>query len=173
MSQHNVILGEDFPHKVSAEYDSKQAADQAVQLLVDNAKLPRNQIFIVQPHDPNMALKLEPEIKGIARTLAKSHIVLGVGGLLFGLLLAALLVAFGPALTSSSPMFTFIALGFLFCFLGLLLAGVISLRPDHNPLIEKTRTATDTGHWTVIVHCASTEEQSRVKETIDYSAQTL
>lgn len=173
MSEHDVLLGENFPHKVSAQYDSQQAADQAVQYLVDNAKLPREQIRIVHPHDLNMALKLEPEVKGIARTLAKSHAVLGLGGLVLGLLLAALLVTIGPVMTRSSPMFTFIALGFLFCFLGLILAGVISLRPDHDPLIEKTRTATDTGHWTVIAHCTSLEQQTQVKDSIDYSAQTL
>ncbi len=173
MSEHDVLQGENFPHKVSAEYNSKQAAEEAVQSLVDNAQLPRNQILVVQPHDPNMARKIEPEVKGIARTLAKSHTVLGIGGLLFGLLLAAVLVTIGPVMTRSSPMFTFIALGFLFCFLGLILAGAISLRPDHDLLIGKTRAATESGHWTVIAHCADLEEQTRVKRAIDYSAQTL
>lgn len=173
MSEHDVLQGENFPHKVSAEYNSQQSADRAVQLLVDNAQLSRNQILIVRPHDPNMGIKVEPEVKGIARTLVKSHTVLGIGGLLFGLLLAAILVNVGPALTRSSPMFTFIALGFLFTFLALMLAGFISLRPDHDPLIEKTRTATDSGRWTVIAHCATVEEQARVKDSIDFSAQTL
>ena len=97
MSEHDLLLGENFPHKVSAEYSSKQAADRAVQLLVDKTNLPRNQILVVQPHDPNMALKIEPEVKGIARTFAKTHVVLGVGGLVFGLLLAAVLIVIGPA----------------------------------------------------------------------------
>ncbi|WP_205340701.1 hypothetical protein [Denitrificimonas caeni] len=173
MSEHDVLLGEKFPHKVSAQYNSQESADRAAQLLVDNAELPRNQIRIVQPYDPNMARKIEPESKGIARTLVKSHTVLGIGGLVLGLLIAAILVSIGPVMTRSSPMFTFIALGFLFSFLGLILGGAISLRPDHDPLIEKTRTATDTGHWTVIAHCTTIEQQTRVKDTIDYSSQTL
>lgn len=173
MSEHDVLLGEKFSHKVSAQYNSQESADRAAQLLVDNAKLPRNQIRIVQPYDPNMARKIEPESKGIARTLVKSHTVLGIGGLVLGLLIAAILVSIGPVMTRSSPMFTFIALGFLFSFLGLILGGAISLRPDHDPMIEKTRTATDTGHWTVIAHCTSLEQQTRVKDTIDYSSQTL
>lgn len=173
MSEHDVLLGEDFPHKVSAEYDSQQSADQAVQLLVNHAELPRKQIRVIRPHDPNMARKIEPGVKGIARTLMKSHIVLGLGGLVLGLLAATLLTTIGPALTRSSPLFTFIALGFLFPVVGLMLAGLISLRPDQDFLIEKTRTATDTGHWTVIAHCSSPEQQTRVKDTIDHSAQTL
>lgn len=173
MSEHNILLGEEFPHKVSAQYNSEQSANQAVRLLVDKAQIPRHQIRVVQPHDPYMGRKTEPENKGIARTLVKSHTVLGIGGLVFGLLLAALLVTIGPAMTRESPMFTFIALGFLFTFLGLILAGVISLRPDHDNMIATTRTATEAGYWTVIAHCTTLEQQAQVKDTIDYSAQTL
>ncbi|HKM36209.1 MAG TPA: hypothetical protein VJY83_01050 [Thiopseudomonas sp.] len=173
MSEHNVLMGEDFPHKVSMQYNSQESAEQAVQRLVDNAGLPRHQLRIVHPHDPDMARKIQPETKGIEKTLAKSHTVLGIGGLVLGLVVAAILVAMGPEMTRASPMFTFIALGFLFTFLGLILAGAISLRPDHDPLIEKTRTATDTGHWTVIAHCTDPEQQTRVTDSIDHSAQTL
>lgn len=173
MFEHNVLLGEKFPHKVSAEYNDQLSADLAVQSLVDNTELPRKQIYVVQPHDPNMSRKIEPEVKGIARTLLKSHIVLGVGGFLLGLLVAALLVTLGPAMTRSSPLLTFIALGFLFPSVGLILAGLVSLRPDHDHLITKTRIATDASRWTVIAHCDSYEQLTRVKGCIDSSAQTL
>jgi len=173
MNNHDVLFGEDYSHKVSAQYNSQEAADQAVEILVNKAQIPRFQIRVVKPYDPNMASKIEPESKGIARTLAKSHKVLGIGGLVFGLVLAAVLVMVGPEMTRASPMFTFIALGFLFTFLGLLLAGVISLRPDNDPMLEQTRTATDTGHWTVIAHCTDLDQQTRAKDNIDYSSQTL
>lgn len=173
MSEQDVLLGENFPHKVSAQYNSQELADQAVQLLVDHAQLPRQQILVVQPHDPNMERKIQPEVKGIARTLAKSHAVLGLAGLGLGLLVAAVLTTVGPVVTTASPLLTFIALGFLFTILGLILAGAISLRPDQDLLLEKTRTATDTGHWTVIAHCTSPEQQTRVTETIDHTAQSL
>ena len=93
--------------------------------------------------------------------------------LVLGLVVAALLATSGPAITRSSPVMTFIALGFLFPVLGLLLAGAVSLRPDHDPMIEQTRAATQTGHWTVIAHCASHDEQARAKDAIGHSAQTL
>jgi len=69
MSEHDVLMGEDFPHKVSAEYNSQQLAEQAIQLLLDNTELPRSQIRIIRPNDPNMGRKIEPEGKGISRTL--------------------------------------------------------------------------------------------------------
>ncbi|MCB1679366.1 MAG: hypothetical protein KDI16_11855 [Halioglobus sp.] len=173
MYEHSVLLGEAFPHKVSAIYDSKQSADQAVRSMVHSADIPLEQIRVVQPGDPDMARKLEPETTGIAWTLAKSHVVFGLGGLVLGLLVAAVLATSGPAITRSSPVMTFIALGFLFPVLGLLLAGAVALRPDHDPMIEQTRAATQTGHWTVIAHCASHDEQARAKNSLGHSAQTL
>lgn len=173
MPTQDVLSGEHFSHKVTAEFDSQDAADNAVKTLIDKAGLPPSQITVIQPHDPNMARKIEPEAKEIGRTLAKAHVTLGLGGLILGLVLAAVLVTVGPTATQSSPVMTFIALGFLFSILGLLLGGIISLRPDHDPMIEHTRTATDAGLWTVVAHCTSSEQQDLVKNTIGYSSQTL
>lgn len=88
-------------------------------------------------------------------------------------MVAGILVIFGPIATQSSPMLTFIALGFLGAVSALLLAGIVSLRPDHDRVIQKTRSATEVGQWTVVVHCADTQQQERVKNTIGHSAQTL
>ena len=173
MFEQGVLLGEDFPHKVSAGFDNHSAAEEAAWSLVHKAGLPPSQIRVVRPDDTHMETKVEPETRGVARTLLKTHIVLGLGALVVGLVTAAVLVTVGPVLTRSSPVMTFIALGFLFPALGLMLAGAISLRPDHDPLIEKTRSASETGRWTVIAHCADNDEKSLAKATMDYSAQTL
>lgn len=169
----DAISGENYSHKVTAEFDNKIDADNAVKKLIDQAGLPESQITVVQPHDPNMALKIEPEVKGIGRSLARAHVTLGLGGLVVGLVLAAILVAVGPEATQSSPGMTYIALGFLLGMLGLLLGGAVSLRPDHDPMVEHTRAATDAGQWTVVAHCTSSEQQDLVKNTIGYSTQTL
>lgn len=173
MSTQNSLLGENFPHKVSAEYPSQESAELAVKRLTEQAQIPRVQINIVQPNDPLIARKLEPEVSGISRTLARSHLVLGGAGLVLGLVLALILVTLGPALTRSSPLFTFISLGFVCTILGLLLAGLVSLRPDHDPVIAKTRTAARTGLWTVVVHCADKTQQDLANELVETSAQTL
>ena len=169
----DALSGEHYSHKVTAEFDSQVAADNAVQALIDKAGLPSSQITVIQPRDPDMARKVEPEAKEIGRTLAKAQVNLGLAGLVFGLVLAAVLVAVGPMATRSSPVMTFIGLGFLFPILGLLLGGIISLRPDHDPMIEHTRTATEAGLWTVVAHCTSSEQQDLVKNTIGYNSQTL
>lgn len=173
MFESNVLIQEEFPHKVSAEYCSSHDAERVAQQLSQRAGFQRRQIRVVQPHDPDMSQKIQPEERGIFQTLAKSHIVLGLGALPLGLLVAALLVTTGPELTRSSPLMTFIALGFLFPAVGLFAAGVVSLRPDHDVLIEKTRAATAAGHWTVIAHCANADDQKRASAVLKNAVQTL
>lgn len=173
MTEQSLLLAEEFPHKLSAQYETLQSAEQAVQQLTEHAQIPRVQINIIQPLDPLIAHKLEPEVKGISQTLVRSHLSLGAAGLLLGLIVALVLVTFGPSLTRSSPLFTFIATCFLCTTGGLLLAGLISLRPDHDPMIAKARTAASTGRWTVVVHCADEAQQSRASQTVEASAQTL
>lgn len=49
----------------------------------------------------------------------------------------ATVTLFGPPVTRSSPLMTFIALGFICPIFGLIIAGAVSLRPDHDLLLEK------------------------------------
>lgn len=174
MANQDAVLGEEYPHKITAEYDSQSDADRAVKALADQAGVPPAQVRIVQPHgSADMARKVEPESRGIRQSLVKSHVGLGTAGLILGVALAGVLVVFGPTATQSSPLMTFIALGFLCTVLALLLAGAISMRPDHDRMLHKTRAATEAGQWTVVVHCADAEQRDRVKDTIGHSTQTL
>mgnify|MGYP003634900911 FL=1 len=105
--------------------------------------------------------------------MVKAHVRFGLIGLVVGLAVAGLLVTVGPALTRSSPLMTFIAFGFFFPVLALLCAGAVSLRPDHDLVIEKARMAKDEGRWTVVAHCDSLEQQTLAKTAMDNSIQTL
>lgn len=172
MSKHDAVLGENYSHKISAEFDDQRTAERAAESL-ERAGIPRAQIQIIRPNDPQMARKIEPEVKGIARSMVKAHVIFGLVGLAVGLAIAAVLVTVGPAITRSSPAMTIIALGFLGTALALLIAGAVALRPDHDYLIEKTRKATKTGHWTVVAHCDSLEQQKLAKNRMGHTTQTL
>jgi hypothetical protein len=130
-------------------------------------------IKLVRPGDPELGRKLEPENRAMAGTLWRSHAVLGPGGLLAGLALAWLLVTFAPPLTRSSPLFTDLGLGVAMASFGLLIAGLISLRPDHDRVIAKTRLAVAENHRAVVVHCADREEVSRVSTLLPNSTHSL
>ncbi|GGE69125.1 hypothetical protein GCM10011533_21900 [Streptosporangium jomthongense] len=167
-----LVLGENYSHKISEEFDSQVAAERGAESL-ENLGIPLAQIRIIQPNDPSMAQKVEPETQGIARSMVKAHVWFGLIGLVVGLAVAGLLVTVGPALTRSSPVMTFIAMGFLFPVLALLIAGAVSLRPDHDLIIEKARTAKENGRWTVVAHCDSLEQQKLAKTAMHHSTQTL
>lgn len=173
MSEQDVLSGEKYPHKVSAAYNSQPLAEQAVKSLAEHAHIPREQIKVVQPNDPHIAHKLEPEVGGVRRTFVKSHLVFGISGFVVGIIVAVLLTTMGPPITRSSPVFTYIAVIFLFTLIPLLAAGLISFRPDHDPLIAQTREATQSGQWTVVVHCIDTEQQERATQIITPTAETL
>ncbi|OHY82920.1 hypothetical protein BCA33_01715 [Marinobacter sp. AC-23] len=57
MPEHDgAVLGEHYSHKISAEFDSQIAASRAVESL-KVAGIPREQIRVVQPHDPHMGTR--------------------------------------------------------------------------------------------------------------------
>lgn len=158
------VLDEHYPCKVSAEFTTRERAEATVDQLAGDPGTDRLRIELVVPGDRHLGSKVEPEDRGIFRTAWKSHLVLGLTFLLLGLLIAWSLTVFGPALTRSSPLMVFIALGLLMPMLGLMLAGVVTLRPDHDPLIASTRRASLSGSWTVVVHCVNEEQKQRARE---------
>ncbi len=165
--------GEQYTHKVSAEFATRELAEDVVAQLAADSGLAQSRVELVVPGDQQLGSKVEPESRGIARTAFTSHLVLGLAFLVLGLATAWLLVTFGPPLTRSSPVMVFIVLGFFPTLVGLMLAGAITLRPDHDPLIASTRKAAQTVRWTVIVHCADEEQKQRAKELLDFRSQTL
>lgn len=167
------IIGEARSGIVSGVFRCEADARSAAYCLINDGDFERDHINIVAPNDSRFAEKVEPDKAGIARTLFRTHLIFGFFGLLFGLILSALLALFGPPLTQSSPMFTTIALGLIGLFLGLIFAGLVSIRPDHDPLIENTRHAIQSGNWAVVVHTLDRDEMYRAKIVMSGSAESL
>ncbi len=165
------LIEEDHPGKVTGEFTDIQSARQALEALVKEAALNRENIKIIQPDEPaSLSRKIEPESRGIAKTLVKTHVVLGVAGLGLGLVVAVLLALFGPAMTSSSPILTITSITTIGTFAGLLLAGFIAIRPDHDPLIVKAKESQRKGHWTVVAHTADAAENAKAQEVMQHTA---
>lgn len=162
------LIEEDCPGKVSGEFADSHSARLAKDALVSEAALDPDHVKIIKPDDAALSRKLEPESHGIALTLVKTHVVLGLAGLLCGLVVSFLLVRFGPALAASSPFLTTIGITTIATFAGLILAGLISLRPDHDPLIIKAKESQRAGHWTVVAHTADSRESVRAQEVLKH-----
>lgn len=157
----SALFGEKYLSKVGAQFGSVEEVREATKYLTSQTGIDTAQIRVIEPNDPAIDRKLEPETRGIARTLAKSHLTLGVAGLVAGLVLAFVLVATGVAAFSWNPVYTYLVFGFFGGIVGLLFAGMVSLRPDQDRLIAWVKEGARGGCWFLLVHARNhTEEQS-------------
>jgi hypothetical protein len=164
---------ERYSTKISAEFADEALARETVESLTEEGGFDREQVTMIFPDDRDFARKLEPESRGIGGIIASYHLAWGGVGLLIGLAAAWLLVRLGPLATQSNPVFTYLALIIICPMIGLLLAGALSIRPDHDRLVSRARAAAGSGRWTVVVHCADGDQKARAKRMMDYSATTL
>ena len=164
------IQDEKHTGRVAAVFADEVSANAAKQKLINEGKIKASLISIVKPHDANLSKKIEPESHGIAMTLVKSHGWLGLIGIIVGIILATILTIIGPEMTRSSPLFTYLVFIFFGLIFGMMLAGGISLRPDHDMLITQTVEASQENHWSVVVQTDDHDEIELVKQLLEDSA---
>lgn len=167
----NIISGERFDHKIAAVFVNESEALDAVEQLRSNTRIRDAQIFIINPHDPHTGKGLEPEDKGIWKTLVRSHIGLGIAGAVAGLLFFALLMAIGIAFVVDNAYTTTLILLVFGAVGGMMLAGLMTLRPDHEAYLINARQALKAGKFVVAVHAASSEQQEEAEKILHLEAQ--
>lgn len=145
------ITNERNPSRFSAIFDNEADAEKAQNLLIDSGGFAGNMINIIRPYDDSISKKLEPETTGIKRTVYKSHFVLGIAGALVGLILAAVAMMLGPEFLSARTGTVYFSAAMIFGMLGLMLAGLVSLRPDHDPVTITTVEAVQAGRWALVL----------------------
>ena len=154
------LFGERSLTLVAALFHDADAADRAAKRLREDRAMRYAKVQVVSPHDPNLELKLEPEPAGIGRTLLRTHSKLGALGLVLGILTGGALAVAGVPAFASSPVMATIALGLFGLFGGMLVAGLLSIRPDHDVVITAVRDATAGGDWAVVAHPTSERNAS-------------
>lgn len=162
----NSIIPEKHHHKIAAVFEDRSKAKQAEQTLVDYGHFDEKDVQLVEPGDDQIEEKLEPETDAIGTTLFTSHFVFGSLGLVSGLVLAFVISQIGPAFAQSSPFLLHLALGMIGLFFGLFVAGAITLRPDHDPLINDTLEASRQSQWAVIVQARDRGDQQRARQLL-------
>lgn len=148
----NPLNAEQASTKIAALFDTKSAASNAAERVCYEAHLRHGQVRLVHPYEAHFGRKLEPENDGIVRTAVRSHLMLGVLGAVIGLAVVGILhrqeveaVVDSPGLAAGAAMF----LGAVF---GMLLAGLMTARPDHQLVITPVREAVQHGRWALLVH---------------------
>ncbi|NMG66803.1 hypothetical protein GPA19_17835 [Azoarcus indigens] len=161
------LFGERSLTLVAATFRDPDSASRAASTLRDRRPLRPAQVQLVSPHDPDLSRKLEPEQAGIWHTLLRSHLKLGIAGLIAGLLVGGGLAAAGMPAFLSSPGMALVAIGMFGMFGGMLIAGLLSARPDHDLVINTVRDSTDVGYWAVVAHPADSAQAKLAEETLE------
>jgi hypothetical protein len=160
------IFGEQSLTKVGATFNDGASARDAAKRLPDKTGIGSNQIRVVEPGDADIDRKLEPETRGIRGTLWRAHATLGGAGLGLGLLVGLLLVTSGIRLFEWNPSYTFLVFGFFGAIAGLLLGGLVSLRPDHAQLAGWAKDAADDDRWIVLVHARDQDQARKARDAL-------
>jgi len=161
------LFGERSLTLVAATFRDPDTASRAATNLRDRRSIRPAQVQLVSPHDPDLSRKLEPEQAGIWHTLLRSHLKLGLLGLIAGLMVGGGLIAAGMPAFLSSPGMALVAIGMFGMFGGMLIAGLISARPDHDVVINTVRDSTDVGYWAVVAHPADAEQARMAEEALE------
>ena len=158
------IIAEQYPGKVGAAFDSVEKAELAADQLEQQFGIRFDAIEIVKPKDRSFEQKLEPEGKGIRNTVIRSNVTMGVVGVVVGGLVALCLHQLQIPMVVFSPYYTTFFVMALCGVGGLLLGGLISLRPDHDRLIQFSRQVTNQRRWMLLVHVETVEQKREVKK---------
>ncbi|MCC6171297.1 MAG: riboflavin biosynthesis protein RibA [Gammaproteobacteria bacterium] len=135
---------------VAAAFDRRGQAERAAAALRSSPGL-AGTVRLVAPCEGGLGRKFEPEQEGIWRTALRSHLLLGVLGLALGLVVTAGLLAVPWPPAEDSPLYTALFSAMMGGFVGLMFAGVLTLRPDHSAVIDAVRPQIEDGAWAVIV----------------------
>ena len=160
------ITGEGSNSKLAAVFDREAAARAAVDAVVSEAGLQPAQVKLVTPAEPNPNIKLQPEGKGIWRTILRAHLWFGIGGALVGALAWAVLMWLNVTLIVSSAVMAGVAFVFVGAIAGLMLGGLVALRPDQDRYVQATQDAIAHDRFTVVVHAMSGDEADRAAKVL-------
>ncbi|MDQ7988341.1 MAG: hypothetical protein REI09_01795 [Candidatus Dactylopiibacterium sp.] len=168
MTSH-ILTGETSRTLVGAIYADRAAATAVASRLIAHVALATWQVSVLHPGDTAFARKLEPEREGIWHTLIRSHVVLGLAGMVLGAVIGGVMVM-GNLMSAADSPGAVMAAAVGFCTMGgMMLGGLISLRPDHTRVNERLRGALAEGKWAVVVHPADTDQTRRVTDLLEGS----
>ena len=164
MANESSISAELSSSKVAAIFADAAVARETAVRLRQAMDLGEAQVQLIAPGDPRPGRKLEPESRGIFRTMLRAHLRLGILGAVVGAVVFAVLFARGiPYIVNSAVMAAAVLVAFG-AVGGLFLGGLMTLRPDHDPYITRVYAALEQGRTAVVVHSFSREQNAQATE---------
>lgn len=166
MTDTPVLSGEYSNSKVAAVFATAEAATAAAREVAAALNLGDAQVQLLAPGEIAPGRRLEPESRGIWRTIVVAHARLGVVGVVAGLLVFAALHAMGIAFVVRSPVASALILLAFGGVAGLMLGGLVALRPDHDRYVLAAREAMEAGRPTVVVHAFSATQADQAADLL-------
>lgn len=166
-------IGESSRHQLAAVFESRSGALRALRQLAAQTSMDGKQIRVLDSESTEAERQLLPESHGIERTLVRSHIVFGAIGAWFGILLFLVLNASGLPFVADNPIAAFLVLLHVSTLSGLLIGGLISLRPDQVPYIRIAREALRARKYVVVVHAKSAAELGQARGVVEGPAEQV
>lgn len=161
------LTGEQSDHKIAGISTDPAAADSVVGTLREKLTSSDAVVELLAPGEEGIDQALEPESRGIWKTLIRSHLWLAGVGAVIGLLVFVLMLQLDVRFVVDNAT----AAGLLlvaFCTVGgLMLGGALTLRPDHTPFLVAARAALRKGQTVVVVHAESLEQLQQAQEILD------
>jgi hypothetical protein len=167
MSGETVLTGEVSNSKVAAVFATAAAARDAAAGIRRTLALQDAQVEVLAPGDAHPRRRLEPESRGIWKTIVRAHVRLGIVGALFGLVAFAALYFGGVQFIVRSPVASVLVLLFFGATGGLMLGGLVALRPDHDRYVQHAITALETGRAVVVVHAFSSGQREQAARELE------
>ncbi|PXX90370.1 hypothetical protein DIT71_12835 [Marinobacter vulgaris] len=161
------LTGEKEDHKVAAVFDTEPDARGTAKAICEETSLTDEQVTVLSPNDRHQGKELEPEDQGIWRTLVRSHIGLGIAGAVAGFVLFLILSALGVGFIAQNTVVAASVMTVIAAAIGMLVAGAVTLRPDHTPYLMKAQAALSEGKYVLAVHASSLEQLQEAKSLLD------
>jgi VIT1/CCC1 family predicted Fe2+/Mn2+ transporter len=166
MPGETVLTGEVSNSKVVAVFASAAAAREAAASVQAALGLQPAQVQLLLPGEPHPRRMLEPESQGIWQTIVRAHVRLGIAGAVLGVVAFAALYFAGLQFIVRSPVASLLVLLFFGATGGLMLGGLVALRPDHDRFVQHAVTALDEGRSSVVVHAFSSEQRADAAQAL-------
>lgn len=164
MTDTPALSGERSNSKLAAVFATAEAATAAAREVTAALNLGDAQVQLLTPGELAPGRRLEPESHGIWRTIVVAHARLGMAGVVAGLLAFAVLYAMGIAFVLRSPVASALLLLAFGGIAGLMLGGLVALRPDHDRYLLAAREAMEEGRPTVVVHAFSAAQADQAAD---------
>ena len=168
MKLKQALFGEQSVTKVAAVFETQQSAENVARHLRQVGGMEDAQVKLVGPADgtgvvePSISRKLEPEQAGIGQTMWRTHLLTGLLGVVAGALLYLMFRLADNTAVVSNPWLSLGVMLFFGGIFGLMLGGLLTLRPDHYRVMAAVRKAIKRGRWAVVSHPVNHEQTTLI-----------